>query len=178
MANSHIPGPNDLNAPTRSTDAPKTAENDPEIEALKLAPTARTAAYALKKAHPSVNFTSGRRSKEDQAHAMASNVVKNRKWIEETYLNSLLRKRCQDWVDNHPDKRTQAEIQQGLISVFNASDDDDLSKFSKHLSGMAFDVQPVENNAEKIKQTIRGLSELDKFLEKEGGLVRWHAQFK
>lgn len=178
MANSSIPGPNDLNVPAQSVDAPKTAEIDPEIEVLKLAPTARTAAYLLKKAHPSVNFTSGRRSKEDQARAMASNVVKNRKWIEETYLISPLRKKCQDWVDNHPDKRTQAEIQQGLISVFNTSDDDDLGKFSKHLSGMAFDVQPVENNAEHIKQTILGLSGLDKFLEKEGGLVRWHAQFK
>jgi hypothetical protein len=179
MANSSIPGPNDLNAPTQSTaDASKMAETDPEIEALKLEPTARTAAYTLKKVHPSVNFTSGRRSKEDQARAMASNVVRNRKWIEETYLNSPLRKKCQDWVDNHPNKRTQADIQQGLISVFNASDDDDLGKFSKHLSGMAFDVQPVENNAEKIKQTIRGLPGLDKFLEKEGGLVRWHAQFK
>jgi hypothetical protein len=152
--------------------------NDPEIEALHLAATARSAAYALKKAHPSVKFTSGRRGKEDQARAMASNVVKNRKWIEETYLNSPIRKKCQDWVNNHPDKKTQAEIQQGLLSVFNATDDDDLGKFSKHLSGMAFDVQPVQTNAEKIKQTIRGLAGLDKFLEKEGGLVRWHAQFK
>jgi hypothetical protein len=29
-------------------------------------------------------FTSGRRDKDDQARAMASNVVKNRKWIGET----------------------------------------------------------------------------------------------
>ncbi len=154
------------------------SENDPEIESLNLAPTARSAAYALKKAHPSVKFTSGRRDKEEQARAMASNVVKNRKWIEETYLNSPLCKKCQDWVDNHPSKRTQGEIQQGLMSVFNASNDDDLGKFSKHLSGMAFDIRPVESNAERIKKIIRGLSGLDKFIEKEGGLVRWHAQFK
>jgi hypothetical protein len=160
------------------SDIPVTNLNDPEIESLHLAPTARAAAYALKKAHPSINFTSGRRGKEDQARAMASNVVKNRNWIEETYLNSPLRKKCQDWVDNHPGKKTQAEIQQGLLSVFNDADDDELGRFSKHLGGMAFDVQPVEHNGDKIKQTIRGLSGLDKFLEKEGGLVRWHAQFK
>ena len=154
------------------------SENDPEIEALHLAPTARAAAYALKKAYPSVKFTSGRRDKEDQARAMASNVVKNRKWIEQTYLNSPLRNKCQDWVDNHPGKKTQVEIQQGLLSVFNTVNDADLGKFSKHLSGMAFDVRPVESNAASIKKTIRNLSGLDKFIEKEGGLVRWHAQFK
>jgi hypothetical protein len=155
----------------------QTAENDSEIEALNLAPTARSAAYALKKAHPTVKFTSGRRNKEDQARAMASNVVKNRKWIKETYMDSPLRKNCQDWLDKNPDKKTQTEIQAGLLSVFNAATDAELGKFSKHLSGMAFDVQPVEKNAESIKKTIRGLSEVDKFLEKEGGLVRWHVQF-
>ena len=180
MVNSNIPGLNDPNSHTHLTVDPKTAEKDPEdpeIEALNLAPKARTAAYALKKAHPSIKFTSGRRSKEDQARAMASNVVKNRKWIEETYVSSPLRKKCQDWVNNNPNKTTQAEIKQGLLSVFNTAVDDDLGKFSKHLSGMAFDVQPVVNNAEKIKKTIRGLPGLVKFLEKEGGLVRWHVQF-
>ena len=152
-------------------------ENDADIDALDLAPTARAAAYALKKAHPSVKFTSGRRGKEDQARAMASNVVKNRKWIEQTYANSPLRKKCQDWVDTNTAKTTQADITQGLLSVFDASTDAELGKFSKHLAGMAFDVQPVEHDAEKIKKTIRGLSGLDKFLDTEGGLVRWHAQF-
>ncbi len=152
-------------------------ETDPEIEALDLAQVARSAAYTLKKAHPMVKFTSGRRSKEDQARAMASNVVKNRKWIEQTYKDSPLRKKCQDWVDNNPDKDTEADIAAGLRSIFDAASDDELGKFSKHLSGMAFDVQPVEKDAEKIKKTIRELPGLDKFLDKEGGLVRWHAQF-
>ena len=60
--------------------------SDPAIEALQLAPVARAAAYALKRAHPSVIFTSGRRGKQDQARAMASNVVQNRGWIRQTYL--------------------------------------------------------------------------------------------
>ena len=76
-----------------------TAVSDSAIEALDLAATARTAAYALKKAHPAVEFTSGRRSKEDQARAMAGNVVDNRKWIEQTYASSTLRTQCQEWVD-------------------------------------------------------------------------------
>lgn len=154
-----------------------TAGSDPEIEALDLADTARKAAYALKKAHPTVKFTSGRRDKNDQARAMASNIVQNRKWIEQTYASSNLRTKCQEWVDNNPAKKTQAEIAEGLLSVFNAAIDADLGKFSKHLSGEAFDVQPVDKDTEAIKKTIRGLSGLDKFLDTEGGLVRWHAQF-
>jgi hypothetical protein len=150
---------------------------DPAIEALNLSGDAYTGAYALKKAHPAVTFTSGRRSKADQARAMASNVVNNRKWIEQTYAESDLRKACQKWVDDNPKKTTQAEIAAGLVSVFDGVTDEVLGGFSKHLSGAAFDVQPVTKDAEEIKKTIRGLKGLDKFLDTEGGLVRWHAQF-
>jgi len=166
---------------TRATPAPpaKAAApiTDPAIEALNLAATARAGAYALKKAHPAVRFTSGRRDKSQQASAMASNVVKNRRWIEETYVASALRTKCQEWVDNNADKKTQSEIADGLLSVFNSVGDAELGSISKHLSGEAFDVQPVDTDAEAIKATIRGLSGLSKFLDKEGGLVRWHAQF-
>ena len=193
MATSTVPGPLGLGennpAPDAGTlaltesPAPQAAgaadapETDAQIEGLDLSATAKAAAYALKKAHPTVSFTSGRRDKADQARAMASNVVKNRKWIEETYAKSDLRKQCQDWVDANPDKKTQAGIAEGLLSVFNSASDADLGKFSKHLSGDAFDVQPVDKDADAIKKTIRGLTGLDKFLDTEGGLVRWHAQF-
>jgi hypothetical protein len=155
-----------------------TDENDPLIEALNLAATARTAAYLLKKTHPSIRFTSGRRSKEDQARAMAGNVVKNRKWIEETYRKTDISAKCQKWVDDNPDKATRAEVQEGLLSVFNSVTSAELGQMSRHLSGDAFDVQPVEDNADAIKQTIKGLPGLQLFLDKEGGLVRWHAQFR
>ena len=149
---------------------------DAAIEALDLGPVAKAAAYALKRAHPSVKFTSGRRGKADQARAMASNVVKNRRWIEQTYAASPLRSTCQQWVDAHPQKTTQADVAAGLLAIFDAASDVALGRFSKHLSGAAFDVQPVDGG-EAIKQTIRSLAGLDKFLDKEGGLVRWHAQF-
>jgi len=173
-----LPGPVGT-TPDTAPHAPQAAHplNDPEIEALNLGDVARKAAYSLKKAHPSVTFTSGRRDKSQQASAMASNVVNNRTWIEETYVPSALRTRCQEWVDSHPEKKTQAEIAEGLVAVFESASDNELSKLSKHLSGEAFDVQPVTGNADAIKQTIRALEGLDKFLDKEGGLVRWHAQF-
>ena len=58
---------------------------DSAIEKLDLEPAARAAAYELKRLHPGVVFTSGRRDKVGQARAMASNVVKNREWITQTY---------------------------------------------------------------------------------------------
>ena len=152
-------------------------DTDPDIEALNLRGAARKGAYAVKKKHPSVKFTSGRRNKEDQARAMASNVVLNRDWIEETYASSRVSKACQKWVDDNPEKTTKEDIQAGLLSVLNAATDSQLATLSKHLSGDAFDVQPVETDAAAIKKTIRGLKGLDRFLEKEGGLIRWHAQF-
>ena len=152
-------------------------ELDPEIEALDLALTAKIAAYALKQAHPSVMFTSGRRNKRDQARAMSENVILNRNWIEQTYARTLASDNCQRWVDDNPDKTTQQEIEAGLASVIDALPDAELARLSKHLSGDAFDVQPVIEDAEKIKATIRSLPGLKVFLDMEGGLVRWHAQF-
>jgi hypothetical protein len=167
------PSPTGVKPPPPST----VAGTDPAIEALQLRGAAKRAAYALKKAHPTVKFTSGRRGKSDQARAMASNVVLNRKWIAQTYFATAVSRACQAWVDRHPDKTTKEEIAAGLLTVLDAQSDASLSQLSKHLSGDAFDVQPVELDAAKIKRTIRGLRGLDRFLEKEGGLVRWHAQF-
>jgi hypothetical protein len=108
---------------------------------------------------------------------MAQNVVKNRKWIEQTYRKTKASTECQKWVDANPAKKTTAEIQAGLMSVFDQLTNAELSRLSKHLTGEAFDVQPVQQDAEEIKKTLRGLPGLQKFLEREGGLVRWHAQF-
>jgi hypothetical protein len=155
----------------------KKAPLDPAIEALDLAPVARAAAYALKRLHPGVVFTSGRRDKLAQARAMAANVVRNRQWIVQTYLPSPVCAACQKWVDEHPQAVTQEAIQQGLIGVFDSIGEAELGRISKHLSGEAFDVQPVAANAEAIKASIRALEGLTKFLDREGGLERWHAQF-
>jgi hypothetical protein len=151
---------------------------DSAIEKLDLAPVAKAAAYELKRLHPGVVFTSGRRDKVGQAGAMASNVVKNRKWIGQTYKESEARAACQKWVDDHPAATTQAQIQEGLLSVFNSLTADQLGRLSNHLSGNAFDVQPVDKDAAAIKASIRGLQGLDLFLDREGGLERWHAEFR
>lgn len=174
-----VPAPTGVGAPAPVSPAPAAAkqETDAAIEALDLATTAKRAAYSLKKKHPSVTFTSGRRGKADQARAMASNVALNRKWIEQTYAKTTARTKLQEWVDKNPDKKTKDEIAAGLETVLDTLSGAQLDSLSRHLTGRAFDVKPVETDAAAIKKTIRALKGLHRFLEKEGGLVRWHAQF-
>lgn len=108
---------------------------------------------------------------------MASNVVLNRRWIEQTYAKSRARDNCQKWVNDNTQIKTKEEMEEGLLGVLNQLSQEELSRFSKHLAGEAFDVQPVEQNADRIKDTIRNLQGVTKFIDKEGGLVRWHVQF-
>lgn len=149
---------------------------DKDIEALNLGPVAKAAAYALKGQFPAVVFTSGRRDKAEQAMAMASNVVKNRQWIVQTYAHTQASAACQEWVDDNPGATSQAQIGAGLLGVLNSLGDDVVGHLSKHLAGAAFDVQPVANGG-AIMLAISHLRGCTKFLAKEGGLVRWHAEF-
>jgi hypothetical protein len=150
-----------------------------KTEDLDLVDYAKEAADILIAKHPEVVFTSGRRSVEDQARAMSGNVVKNRKWIEQTYAAKAERAALQKWVDDHPAANTAAAIAAGLAGVMKDWTAEQKSRLSRHFSGQAFDVQPVPGPAgEKIKETIRTLPNLRKFLESEGGLVRWHADFE
>jgi hypothetical protein len=129
--------------------------------------------------YPQLVVTSGLRDKHGQAHAMASNVVKNRKFIAKTYVVSDVRDELQTWVDEHPEAATVDAVTAGLERIINTYPADELAHLSRHLSGDAFDLQPREDldNADQIKADIRNLDGINKFLEKEAGLVRWHAQF-
>ena len=60
----------------------------------------------------------------------------------------------------------------------NSMPEEELVKISRHLTGKAFDVSPITANAAVLKADILKLPGLHKFLDKEGGLVRWHAQFQ
>jgi hypothetical protein len=149
-----------------------------KTEELNLTPAAKKAADLLLAAHPGVKFTSGRRNAEDQARAMAGNVVTNRKWIQKTYKDTPQRAALQAWVDANPGAKTKPAIAAGLLGVMSTWSDVQKGKLSRHFSGNAFDIQPVAGPAGKaIIKTIKGLPKLRQFLEKEGGLVRWHADF-
>lgn len=145
------------------------------IEEMNLEPVAKKAATILQEKHPQIKFTSGRRTIAEQAHAMARNVVKNRKWIGQTYIAAA---KLQEWVDANPQAKTVAAITAGLEKTMKEMPETSLLKISRHLTGRAFDVKPVTTaNGKKIKADIQALPGLHKFLDKEGGLVRWHAQF-
>lgn len=145
------------------------------LDELQLEPIAKKAASILHAKYPQLEFTSGRRSIFQQAHAMAGNVIKNRNWIGQTYLAGA---KMQAWVDQHPEATTVDAITAGLEQVMKGMPEVELLKISRHLTGRAFDIRPVTANAAAIKADILKLPGLNKFLDKEGGLVRWHAQFK
>lgn len=149
------------------------------ISDLDLAGHAKDGAEALLRAHPAVAFTSGRRSVQQQASAMAGNVVGNRNWIRDTYAESPERYELQTWVDSHPDATTRDQIMAGLRTVMNGWNDARKVRLSRHFAGLAFDVQPVVGAVgEAIKTTIRALPHLRRFLDSEGGSVIWHAEFE
>lgn len=149
-----------------------------QLAKLNLAKVAEDAAILLAVKHPAVRFTSGRRGVIDQARAMSQNVVKNRQWIAKTYTPTAESQRLQLWVSRNPQADTAGEIQAGLAAIMAGWTDAEKGNLSKHFSGEAFDVQPISGPAgTAIKASIRKLPGLAKFLEKEGGLVRWHAQF-
>src|SRR6266849_241425 len=142
------------------------------IEELQLEPAAEQGARLLQQKHPNIEFTSGRRDVAQQAHAMASNIVSlnDRQWIAKTYLAGAT---LQKWVDDHPSAVTIDQITAGLLETMKAMAEAELLKISRHLTGRAFDIRPVTENAAAIERDIRALPGLNKFLDKEGGHVRW-----
>jgi hypothetical protein len=147
------------------------------VDDLELLDFAAEAAHILLKAHPQIVFTSGRRTVKGQADAMACNVVQHRNWIEQTYVETAERDALQKWIDSHPKDTTQLTISAGLESIMNGWTDEQKGRVSLHFSGQPFDVQPVVNG-DAIKSTIKSLPNLRKFLESEGGLIRWHVDFE
>jgi hypothetical protein len=149
------------------------------VDELDLVDYAKAAASKLQSDFPDVIFTSGRRDVTQQANAMAANIVQNRKWITDTYADSNERDDLQAWVDANPTATTKEAIAIGLAGIMSNWTDDQKGRFSQHFSGQAFDVQPVSgSNGNAIKAGIKSLPNLRKFLDNEGGLVIWHADFE
>ena len=111
---------------------------------------------------------------------MAGNVVANRQWITETYADKSLSKELQDWLDEHPEATSNDDIAAGLEAVMEGWDDSKKGRLSAHFSGEAFDVQPQTEQAAEITAGAKAFAEAEggKFLDREGGLVRWHVQVR
>src|SRR5262245_22855627 len=106
------------------------------ISSLGLSSTAKKAAEELLKAHPDIEFTSVKRDLEEQASAMAGNVVKTRDYIKNTYGSSDASKACQKWVEDHPEAKAQKDIAAGLLETLNGLGSK-AAYLSKHLTGDA-----------------------------------------
>ena len=108
---------------------------------------------------------------------MAGNVVRNRRWIAQTYATNPVSAAAQSWVDAHPDARTQQAVADGLLSVFRTFSPRDLGRLSHHLSGLAFDVKPEPSQAAAFWSTVRSLPGVRQYFDTEGGLKIWHVGF-
>lgn len=145
---------------------------------LDLAEPALGVALALEAAFPFVEFTSGRRSLAEQAQVMAENVVRNPRWIVQTYKACKASTACQDWCDRHIGAPLAA-LSAGLLSVLCALPESEVKRVSKHLAGLAFDVRPIagpEGLPVAVWLRLKVATLGGKFLEREGGLTRWHVQ--
>ena len=142
------------------------------IEQMNLDPLVKLKAQALRQSAPGVVFLSGRRTLEDQARAMAGNVMQNRQYIKNTYASSVASRELQTWIDDHPEAGTAESVAAGLLSVLRALPFGQASQISRHLTGRAFDLEPGSCT---IAQVLALRPRL--FLTHEAGLVRWHCQW-
>lgn len=151
------------------------------IMRLGLRGNAHKAALELKSQHPDVVFSSGRRTRREQARAMAKNIVlAGRSWIRDTYKSTEISNALQRWVDDNPRARTRTEITEVLVAAMALFKDAELISLSKHFTGDAFDVVPVEGlSGVQLLNTLRAVVHKygGKLIEKEGGVRVWHAQF-
>ncbi len=112
---------------------------------------------------------------------MAANIVasKDRRWIAKTYKQSEVSDALQEWVNLNQQITGRDEISSGLFACMGWFEPKELAKLSKHLSGQAFDVKPTDGLTGTLM--LSALTKLakkysGKFIEREGGLVRWHFQ--
>ncbi len=151
-----------------------------DIFRLSLVGDCELAAKEFAQAHPDAVFTSGRRTKEEQASAMASHVAADHLWIVKTYRPSDAALLCQHWVTANPLAKSEPEIAAGLLSVLDGLTDEQCKQLSRHFEGKAFDVRPVGGlHGSMMLATLRLV--VKKYggilLESEGGIRLWHAQF-
>ncbi len=125
-----------------------------------------------------VSFISGRRTPAGQGGAMAPHIVNDRQWIKKTYIDVEIANELQGWVDNHPEATTAAQIAAGLGGIITPWDTAKRRRLSWHLTGEAFDMKPVAGQqGADIIAYLKTLPHYNKFLDKEGGDIVWHAQF-
>lgn len=147
-----------------------------------------TVAAELCAKFPAVVLTSAKRAVEDQARAMAQNCAVQPLWIlggktqdgtqvDGTYLWSRAAQLLHNWSASHVGN-SAAQLCVDFSRILKALPVSEMGKISKHLAGLAFDVQPSGDDSVKEFLRAAAVQHGGRFLEKEGGLVRWHWQAK
>jgi hypothetical protein len=138
---------------------------------MNLEPDVADKARQLEMLAANVVFTSGRRTIQSQASAMAANETESPGYIKATYAESDAKEALLAWLANNPGS-DQTTMTQGFIDVLNGLTPDQQVKISRHLTGRAFDIQPGSATEDQVNSLNPQL-----FLTTEGGLSRWHVQF-
>ena len=159
------------------------------IAHMKLAPNARRAAGLVLEAHPSAQFTSGRRDVYDQARVMAQNVVRlGAAWLKDTYRDPRLVSLLMNYVEEHPENTASSVLlANGFYQTLQEHYAGDLARFP-HLRGDAFDLAWPRlaggaidrGTGEAMCRTIEFLPVelgLKMILKREGQLDVIHAEF-
>jgi hypothetical protein len=129
-------------------------KSDPAVDTLDLQPKAKKVANKLKTTYTDISFTSGKRDEtEEQASAMAGDVVSNRNWITETYVDKTLSKALQTWLDDNPKAKTKDEIAAGLKGVMDGWTEKEKGRLSAHFTGEAFDIKPQDTRRPRSRAT-------------------------
>jgi hypothetical protein len=150
------------------------------FEQLNLTGSALYAATKIKEKFPKVIFTSGTRTLDSQAKAVAQNIYRtqNSGWVGATYRDSVfIRKLNQEIINNwNAIKGSESLILQTVNKVFS-SDNAGARSMSKHLTGYAFDIRVNCVNYNELNNFLKTLPDFHQFLTQEGGLAVWHIEF-
>lgn len=136
-------------------------------------------ALAFSAKFPTAVFSRGIRTLRTQCRDMAENVHLNRMWILETYKASKPAMAAHAWVIANKHVRAVGDIADGLEFVLRTFSPEALESLSRHFTGDAFDLRPRSVNRE-MREWLEDEAEKRGalFLDREGGLIRYHWQAK
>lgn len=113
-----------------------------------LNPQARSLAWALLAQRPDVILVSGRRTLEQQASAMAGNVLeRGNDWVARTYVPSPASKAVASFLAAQDECLDKPSLTAGLYGVLSGFAGAELRALSWHLDGDAFDAAPIGDAA-------------------------------
>ncbi len=144
---------------------------------LGLVGDAFRAAVDFEAAFPSVVFTSGKRTLEAQANAMAQNCMLASDFIRRTYVSSPLILRLAEWTEGLTRPTTKTALYAGILAILKAAAPIELARLSRHLIAEAFDCEPATVSASARAWLIARAAQCGgRVIFKEAGIERVHWQ--